>query len=123
MYYDHAVVPYRVTTADGTPAVECSVCGTGVFKYGDMVRHLDETFCRSVFPLPGEAAAFRRAVRAATEALTELDLHRDITDEDRAVGVVEAIYADGLLRRNRAPAHAARVRQQSQRRRRAVATA
>lgn len=117
MFYDHAVVSYDTVTAAGVPAVECSVCGGAVFRYGNMIRHMDETFCRSVFPLPGDAAAFRRAVRVAAAALAELELVRNVTPEDMAVRAVKAIYGDGLMRRQRAPAHAARVRSQTRRRR------
>ncbi len=75
---------------------ECRICGRNLTGFGADMRHEGEPRF-TVVPDPNDLAAFNRALTLADSVIYGLPSYADRTEIARAI--VEAIYADGLLRR------------------------
>lgn len=78
---------------------ECSPCGEAVVGFGASLRHEGEAV-PVLTPDPKDARIMERVLEVARSVALRLP---GASREDIAHAVVEALYAEGLLRRNRGP--------------------
>jgi hypothetical protein len=77
----------------------CSADGLEVVGFGASLRHAGEAIAVLV-PEPEDARSVQRALEIARSVAQRM---RGASHEDIAHAVTEALYAEGLLRRNRGP--------------------
>jgi len=88
---------------------ECAVCGLPVTGADNDLRHLGEERRVEVIPSPSDVPTFTEAERAGHAALQSLS--ERASDAERSRAVIEALYANGMLRQARKRARANRRRE------------